>query len=125
MLSSTVTFSFPAPATLARAGRPVQLEAQATSSQDVAHVPRVARLMALAIHFDGLVRSGAVSDYGELARLGRVSRPRITQIMGLLLLAPDMEELLALPLISEGHAWALSGRCGPSSPSRTGSGSES
>ncbi len=57
--------------------------------------------MALAIHFDGLVRSGAVSDYGQLARLGRVSRPRISQIMGLLLLAPDMEELLALPLIRE------------------------
>lgn len=54
--------------------------------------------MALAIRFDKLIRSGEVSDYAELARLGHVSRARITQIMNFLNLAPDIqEELLFLP----------------------------
>jgi len=48
-------------------------------------VPRISRLMALAIHFDGLIREGGVRDYApDLARLGGVSRARITQIMNLL-----------------------------------------
>jgi len=39
-----------------------------------------------------------VADYAELARLGHVSRARVTQIMNLLNLAPDIqEELLFLP----------------------------
>ena len=38
----------------------------------------------------------------ELARLGRVSRARITQIMDLLMLAPEIqEEVLHLPLVTE------------------------
>ena len=44
-------------------------------------VPRIARLMALALRFHELVRSGAVRDYAELARLGQVSRARVTQII--------------------------------------------
>lgn len=51
-------------------------------------VPRITRLMALAIKFDGYLRDGLVHDYAELARLGHVSRARITQIMDLTLLAP-------------------------------------
>lgn len=67
-------------------------------------VPRVARLMALAIKLDGLVRQGLVRDYAALARLGHVSRARITQIMNLLLLAPDIqEELLFLPQTLRGR----------------------
>jgi hypothetical protein len=54
--------------------------------------------MALAIRFDKLIQSGEVADYAELARLAHVSRARITQIMNLLHLAPDIqEELLFLP----------------------------
>ena len=44
-------------------------------------VPRIARLMALALRFDQLVRTGAVRDYAHLARLGQVSRARLTQII--------------------------------------------
>jgi hypothetical protein len=66
-------------------------------------VPRIARQMALAIRFEGLVRSGAVRDYSELARLGHVTRARITQIMNLLLLATDIQEvLLFLPRVTVG-----------------------
>lgn len=57
-------------------------------------VPRVSRLMALAIHFDQLIRDGVVADYADLARLGRVTRARVTQIMNLLNLAPNIQEEL-------------------------------
>ena len=46
-------------------------------------VPRVARLMALAVRFERLVRDGVVADYAELARLGHVSRARMSQAQGL------------------------------------------
>ena len=62
-------------------------------------IPRVARLMALAIRLDGLIRTGAIRDYAEAARRGRVTRARMTQIMNLLDLAPDIQEtMLFLPL---------------------------
>jgi hypothetical protein len=51
-------------------------------------VPRISRLMALAIHFDGLIRDGMVRNFADFARLGGVSRARITQIMNLLNLPP-------------------------------------
>jgi hypothetical protein len=61
-------------------------------------VPRIARLMALALRFEHLVQSGTVRHYAELARLGQVSRARVTQIMNLLHLAPDIQEaILFLP----------------------------
>jgi len=48
--------------------------------------------LALAIKFQGMVDSGEVRDYADLARLGYVTRARITQVMNLLLLAPDIQE---------------------------------
>ena len=67
-------------------------------------VPRIARLMALALRFEQLVRSGAARDYAELARLGQVSRARITQITSLLHLAPDLQEkILFLPRVQSGR----------------------
>jgi hypothetical protein len=63
-------------------------------------IPRIARLMALAIRFEGLLRNETIRDYAELAHLGRVTRARITQIMKLLDLAPDIQEqILFLPRI--------------------------
>jgi hypothetical protein len=57
-------------------------------------LPRVTRLMALAIKFDGMLREGVVADYADLARLGLVTRARMTQIMNLLNLAPDIQEAI-------------------------------
>ena len=57
-------------------------------------IPRIARLMALAIRFDHLIASRQVVNQAELARLGRVSRARLTQIMNLVLLAPEIQEEL-------------------------------
>jgi len=57
-------------------------------------VLRVGKLMALAVRFDGLVRGGHVKDFAEIARLGYVTRGRISQIMDLANLAPDIQEEL-------------------------------
>ena len=66
-------------------------------------VPRIAKLMALALRFEKLVRTGQVRNFAELASLGQVTRNRITQIMNLLLLAPDLQErLLFLPRVHSG-----------------------
>lgn len=70
----------------------------------VGRVPRVARLMALAVRLQSLIERGEVRDYAELARLGHVTRARVTQIMNLLNLAPDIQHaILALPLTTEGR----------------------
>src|SRR3954453_20580078 len=53
--------------------------------------------MALGIKFQDMVESGQVRDYADLARLGYVTRARLTQIMNLLLLAPDIQETLLQP----------------------------
>ena len=69
-----------------------------------ARVPRIARLMALAIHMERLLEEGHVRDQAELARLGHVSRARVTQIMNLNFLAPDIqEEILFLPRAERGR----------------------
>ncbi|MGA2182830.1 MAG: hypothetical protein ABSH47_07350 [Bryobacteraceae bacterium] len=68
---------------------------------DPPRIPRIARLMALAIKFQGMIDRREVQDYAEIARLGYVTRARLTQIMNLLLLAPDIQEhLLSLPCSS-------------------------
>ena len=67
-------------------------------------VPRVARLMALAIRCEELVRRGEVAGYADAARLGHVTRARMSQIVNLLNLAPDLqEEILFLPRTTHGR----------------------
>jgi DNA invertase Pin-like site-specific DNA recombinase len=62
------------------------------TAQQAERVPRVARLMALALKFEQMIRQAVVPDYAVVATLGRVSRARVTQIMNLLNLAPDIQE---------------------------------
>lgn len=57
-------------------------------------LPRVTRLMALAIKFQDMVARGEVRDYADIARLGHITRARATQVMNLLHLAPDIQEQL-------------------------------
>lgn len=72
--------------------------------QPESQLPRVAKLMALAIRFNELIERGKITDLSELARLAHVSQPRVTQIMNLNHLAPDIqEELLFLPRVSAGR----------------------
>ena len=62
--------------------------------QSSPRIPRISRLMALAIRFESLIRDGSVPDQKTLARLGGVTPARLTQIMHLLHLAPDIQEEL-------------------------------
>ena len=67
------------------------------------NTPRITKLMALALKFERLLSEEAIVDYADLARLGYVSRARVTQIMGLLNLAPEIqEEILFLPRTVKG-----------------------
>lgn len=66
-------------------------------------LPRITRLMALAIRFDELLRSGRATGLQNIAEIGHVSQPRVSQILSLTLLAPDIqEELLFLPRMKKG-----------------------
>jgi hypothetical protein len=81
-------------------------------AKELGRVPRVSRLMALAIRFEGMIRDGVVDSYAELATLGHVSRARVSQIMNLLSLATDLQEaILFLPRTKYGrdpiHLWHL------------------
>ena len=79
-----------------------------------APIPRISRLMALAILLDEKLRDRADLMYTDLARLGCVAPSRISHIINLLYLAPDIQEqLLFLPatdgrdLICEKHIRSL------------------
>jgi hypothetical protein len=84
-------------------GRKVIEEGTVAKTPELGKVPRVSRLMALAIYMEDLVRRGEVTDYADVARLAHVSRARISQITSLLHLAPDIQEaILDLPRTNGG-----------------------
>ena len=85
-----------------RVSEPRMAEVATRAEATPDRLPRITRLMALAVKFEGLIQQGVVKDYAELARLGQVSRARITQIMNLLNLAPDIQE--AILFLAEGPA---------------------
>jgi hypothetical protein len=73
-------------------------------TREPGHVPRVARLLALAHHFQALLAQGVFGSQTELAQVAGLTRARITQIMNLLFLAPDIqEEILFLPRVTRGR----------------------
>lgn len=87
-----------------KAGRGGNNAGRLKTASEGGRVPRVSRLMALAIRLDRLIQSGEVADQAELARLGHVTRARLTQIMNLLQLAPDVQEaILFLPVTERGR----------------------
>lgn len=84
--------------------RRVRRQRAPTAAPPTDAVPRVARMVALSHRWRDLIRSGVVRDQAALAALVGVSRARITQVMGLLYLAPDIqEEVLDLPTTSIGR----------------------
>ena len=58
----------------------------------VGRLPRVAQVMALAIQFQDMIHRGESRDYADLARLGCLTRERMSQIMELVWLAPDIQQ---------------------------------
>lgn len=70
------------------------VNAEPIESPPTTRIPRITKMMALAIRFDHLIKTGQVKDQAELAHLAHVSRARLTQIMDLLMLAPDIKEAI-------------------------------
>ncbi len=60
--------------------------------------------MALAIHCHELLRTGQITNQSELARYAQITPARLTQILTLLNLAPDIQEqILFLPRTTNGR----------------------
>ncbi len=95
MQNSAVEIQFRLHATRRQSGR--------TGSSDGPHsgtgrLPRVAQVVALAIQFQDMLQRGEAKDYADLARLGCITRERMSQIMELVWLAPDIQqEILEFP----------------------------
>src|SRR5207302_4662620 len=67
-------------------------------------VPRLARFLALALRLEAQLRRGVLKDCAEVARLGHVTRARVSQILTLVHLAPDIQEaILFLPRTQRGR----------------------
>lgn len=99
VIKKTVTF-----ATRARGKRVVAVDKPSTGNMLSGRVPRVARLMALAIKLDGVLAAGRELSQTDLAELGIVTKARMTQILNLTLLSPAIQaEILDLPLVTSGH----------------------
>jgi len=103
-MTQKLTVSCPFHVRQGRRGRKELRRGEPTPSPPPGRVPRVARLMALAIRYEQLLRDGVVENQAELARLGHVSRARLTQVMNLLNLAPTIqEEILFLQPLEKGR----------------------
>jgi len=68
------------------------------AGQSHGRLPRVTQVLALALSFQDMIRRGEAKDYADAARLRGVTRERLSQIMKLVWLAPDIQtEILYLP----------------------------
>ena len=67
-------------------------------------LPRIAEVLALAIGFEDMILRGLAKDHSDLARLGCISKERISQVMRLVWLAPDIQqEIMTLPRTQRGR----------------------
>ena len=63
-------------------------------------VSRAARMLALAHHVERLIDAGELAGYAEAARALGVTRARLTQVMNLLLLAPEIQAQVLVDEVS-------------------------
>ncbi len=59
-----------------------------------AKLPHITKLMALAIRLEHLLATGQVKDQAEIARTAGITRARVTQIINLANLAPDIQQAI-------------------------------
>ena len=64
---------------------------------------RVARMLALAHECEALIAAGVVADRAELAGVLGFTRARVTQLMDLTLLAPDIQEEILVAEVEPGR----------------------
>ena len=64
----------------------------------------MARLLALAHEIERRVRAGELGDLAHAARVLGLTRARVTQVVNLTLLAPEIQEaILAMPPVTAGR----------------------
>lgn len=111
-MSDGIKLDFKVHLTAGQCGSRVMHAGERATPPEIAdgRVPRISKLMALAIRFEDLVRSGEMADFAEIAELGQVTRARVSQIANLLNLAPDIQEaILFMPRVA-GEREAVSER---------------
>ncbi len=87
------------PVNIKRDRRARKVLARGETSKDNESVPRIARLLALAHKWEGMVWRGE-TNHGQLARQHGLSRARVSQVCGLVLLCPELQE----SILDEGKA---------------------
>jgi len=88
------------PLASARAPDPAPRPAPPPEPEPVRRPARVAQMLALAHHLQAAIDQGHCRDRADLARTLDLTRARITQLLDLILLAPDIqEELLFLEAV--------------------------
>jgi hypothetical protein len=83
--------------------RPANERAEQVPSR-IGRLPRITQVLALAMHLEDMMRRGEAKDYADLARLSCLCRERVSQIVRLNYLAPDIQvELLYLAPTTRGR----------------------
>ena len=81
-------------------GKSPRRATQATTGR----TPRVTRMLVRAHRIDAMIQAGELRDLADAARTIGVTRARMTQIMNLLLLAPEIQEaILDLAPVTNGR----------------------
>ena len=95
-----------------RASKPKRIHREPTASsiegESKERVPRIAQLLALALKFEHLARTGVLNDYATLADVGQISRARVSQLMSLLNVAPDIQEEILFLRPAEAEQYKIS-----------------
>lgn len=73
-------------------GKADAFTSQATKPPEPLRPTRVARMLALAHTMQGLLDRGEVTGYGDLATIAGITRARVSQLLDLTRLAPDLQE---------------------------------
>jgi hypothetical protein len=92
-----------APLALVRRGRRLAAVDEAPLALPAERAARAAYALALARAFDERLARGLAGDLADLARQTGLSRARITQLLDLLLLAPDLQEEVLFRLEGPGE----------------------
>jgi hypothetical protein len=79
---------------LIKGTRPTPLSTLKSNLKKATKIPPATKLLSLAHYYKDLLAASKVKDYAELARLTQVSRARLTQIMNLTFLAPEIQKAL-------------------------------
>jgi hypothetical protein len=83
---------------------PKQIAPAADPATRRGRLPRITQVLAMALQFQEVIDRGEIRRHADLARLGCVSRERISQMMVLTWLAPDIQEvILRLPQMPGGR----------------------